>query len=38
MTVRIEVAVEFEPGMSEDEAEESFTLELDESPLAVLRD
>ena len=38
MTVRIEVVVEFEPDVSEDEAEESFTLESDESPLAALRD
>ena len=38
MTVRIEVVVEFEPDVSEDEAEESFALESDESPLAGLRD
>ena len=38
MTVRIEVAVEFEPDVPEDKAKESLTLESDESPLAILRD
>ena len=38
MTVRIEVVVEFEPDVPECQAEESFTLESEGSPLAALRD